>query len=68
MAEKHTDYKALNTELEEILAQLQAIDTDVDEAVKLYERGMAITKELETYLKTAENKVHKVKADWEAGA
>ena len=68
MAEKHTDYKALNTELEEILSQLQAIDTDVDEAVKLYERGMAITKELETYLKTAENKVHKVKADWEAGA
>lgn len=68
MAEKHTDYKALNAELEEILAQLQASDTDVDEAVKLYERGMAITKELEAYLKTAENKVHKVKADWEAGA
>lgn len=68
MAEKHTDYKELNTELEEILAQLQASDTDVDEAVKLYERGMAITKELETYLKTAENKVRKVKADWEAGA
>ena len=42
-------------------------DLDVDEAVKFYERGMEISKELEAYLKDAENKVTKIKADWEAG-
>lgn len=61
-----TDYKALSAELDEVLAKLQSPDVDVDEAVKAYERGMAIAKQLETYLKEAENKVAKVKADWAA--
>ncbi len=63
---KKTDYRLLSAELDETLAKLQAADLDVDEAVKLYERGMAIAKELESYLKEAENKVAKVKAGWEA--
>lgn len=66
MAEKKVDYKVLSAELDEILAKLQSADLDVDKAVGLYERGMEIAKELETYLKEAENKVSKVKADWEA--
>ena len=58
------DYKSLNSELDDVLLKLQSDDLDVDEAVKLYERGIAITKELETYLKEAENKVSKIKADF----
>ncbi|HTE21683.1 MAG TPA: exodeoxyribonuclease VII small subunit [Candidatus Limnocylindria bacterium] len=59
------DYAALSAELDALVAQLQSADLDVNEAVKAYERGMAIVKELDQYLKTAENKVIKVKAAWE---
>lgn len=64
MAAKKTDYKALNRELDELLAKLQDDELDVDEAVTLYERGIAITSELEAYLKHAENTVAKIKADF----
>lgn len=63
---KEVDYQALNTELTEILAKLQSEDLSVDEALKGYERGIAITKELEKYLKTAENKVAKIRSAHEA--
>lgn len=58
-----TNYQNLSSELESILARLQSADLDIDEAVKAYERGMTIAKELEVYLKTAENKITKIKAD-----
>lgn len=64
MATKATNYKLLNTELDEVLTKLQSEDLDVDDAVALYERGIAIVKELESYLKNAENKVTKIKADF----
>lgn len=63
-----TDYRVLSAELDDVLARLQSAELDVDEAVRAYERGMEIAKELEAYLKDAENKVKKVKADWEARA
>ena len=58
---KEIDYKTLSAELDEILIKLQSTDLDVDEAVKAYERGMAIAKELEAYLKQAENKIKKIR-------
>lgn len=61
---KKSDYKSINLELDEILLKLQSEDLDVDEAVALYERGIELTKELESYLKDAENKVSKIKADF----
>lgn len=64
MSAKKTDYKALNAELDDLLIKLQNDELDVDEAVALYERGIAITSELEAYLKNAENKVAKIKADF----
>lgn len=64
MATKKIDYKTLNSELDEILVKLQSEDLDVDEAVSLYEKGIAITKDLEAYISTAENKVEKIKADF----
>lgn len=56
-----TNYRALNEELNEILSELQSGELDIDEAVKKYERGIKIVGELETYLKTAKNKVSKAK-------
>ncbi len=59
---KEVDYQALNAELSDILAKLQSDDLSVDEALKAYERGITITKELEKYLKTAENKITKIRS------
>lgn len=64
MTSKKTDYKTLSDELDKVLANLQSDDLDVDEATKLYERGLKLTKEMESYLKDAENKVAKIKADF----
>ena len=55
------NYHKLNEELDKILDELQSEELDIDEAVKKYERGQKIVSELETYLKTAKNKVTKVK-------
>ncbi|MBI1856684.1 exodeoxyribonuclease VII small subunit [Candidatus Saccharibacteria bacterium] len=51
--------------MEDILVKLQSDSLDIDEAVKLHERGTIIVKELEAYLKNAENKVAKIKASFE---
>lgn len=63
--QQNFNYQALSAELDEILEKLQTADLDIDQAVKYYERGMAIVKQLEAYLKTAENKVTTVKAGLE---
>jgi exodeoxyribonuclease VII small subunit len=57
---KPLDYKELNNELDDILDQLQNPETDIDEALLLYARGQKVVKELEQYLKTAENSVKKL--------
>ena len=65
MSAKKIDYKKLSAELDEVVARLQSADLDVDQAVQAYERGMTITKDLQAYLQQAENKVTKIKADWQ---
>jgi exodeoxyribonuclease VII small subunit len=59
MADK-PDYRALSAELDELLDKLQGGELTIDEAVPAYERGLQLVKELETYLKTAENTVKKL--------
>lgn len=58
------NYRSLSSELDGILNELQSGDLDIDDAVKKYQRGMEIVQELQKYLKDAENKVKKVKADF----
>lgn len=65
-AKSNASYKQLSEELETILNELQSGELDIDEAVKKYERGMQVLKALETYLKTAENKVQKIKASFDS--
>ncbi len=66
MATKKTDsYLELSQELDEIVLQLQAENIDIEQAVKNYERGMAIISELEKQLKSAENKVKKIKLQFD---
>lgn len=63
---KEVNYQELNEALSEILRKLQTEDLSVDEAIQHYERGMEINKQLEKYLKTAGNKITKIKGESEA--
>jgi len=55
------DYATLSAELGETLAALQQPGLQVDEAIKLYEQGLALVEQLEAYLHTAENKIETLK-------
>lgn len=57
---KDIDYQALSRELDEIVNKLQSEDVAIDDAIKLHGRGIEITKQLEKYLKAAENTISKV--------
>jgi exodeoxyribonuclease VII small subunit len=57
MARQPNNYKAMTQELQVLLADMQAEDLDVDDAIKKYERGQQLITELEEYLETAENKI-----------
>ena len=60
--QKPIDYQALQAELEQIVTSLQQPELDIDVALKQYEQGLTIIKQLETYLSEAENKVVELKA------
>ena len=62
------NYQVLKAELESVMAKLQAEDLDVDEALHLYERGLELIQQLESYLKTAENTVHELKTRFDKGS
>lgn len=54
---KTNDYQSLSLALETVLTALQDPDVQVDEAVRLYEKGLALITELESHLTQAENKI-----------
>lgn len=58
---KDFNYRQLNNDLEAIVDRLQIGELDIDEALKQYERGVAIVKQLQDYLKMSENKITKAK-------
>ncbi len=61
MAQKQATFQDLQRQLDEILDRLQAPDIQVDEAVKLYEQGLAVADRLEAHLKQAENRITELK-------
>jgi exodeoxyribonuclease VII small subunit len=62
MADKTKDYKALSASLSEIIAWFESDEVDLDSAVKKYEQALAVMKQMQTYLDTAENKIKKISA------
>lgn len=64
MTSKSTNqsYESLNSELENIMLQLQDESLDIDLALKHYQRGLELVKSLEDYLKNSENKITELKA------
>ncbi len=59
MAETQS-YQELKSQLDEVLRQLQDENVDIDEAVKLHERGQKLIAELEKYLETTSAKIAKL--------
>lgn len=60
---KKPNYQDLSQELDTIIAALQQDDTDIDTALKQYQRGLELTKELETYLQDATNTITELRAN-----
>jgi exodeoxyribonuclease VII small subunit len=58
---KQESYQELRAKLDDIVLQLQNTELDIDEAVKLYESGLKLTKQLEQHLQSAENQVSKIR-------
>ena len=54
-------YQELKTELDAILADLQSEELDVDGALTKYKRGLELAKQIEDYLRTAENEIRVLK-------
>jgi exodeoxyribonuclease VII small subunit len=62
MADTEPTFSELSHQLEAVIAQLQAEDVDVDEALKLHEQGTKLLTQLEKRLASAEHKVTTLKA------
>jgi exodeoxyribonuclease VII small subunit len=68
MPKAKPNYEQLRAELDSIVAELQRDDLDVDKALEYYRRGLELVKQLEKYLKTAENKVRDIKSNFDSHA
>ncbi len=54
-------YTQMQTELDDVLEQLQSDGLDIDKALDLYKKGQKLVEQLENYLKTAKNKIEHIK-------
>ena len=61
MTKAAPNYRELQAELDGILNDLQASEIDIDKAMLLYEKGLKIVGQLDKQLKTAQNKIIKLK-------
>lgn len=62
MAKKQS-YQSLSQELDQLLAELQSGELDIDAAIAAYEKGQKLIAQLQEYLKAAENKIEQVITD-----
>lgn len=62
MTKPKQTYQELKSQLDEVMQQLQREDLDIDKAIEYYQKGLELVRDIETYLKTAENKVTEIKA------
>jgi len=62
-----SNYQELTNDLNSILSDLQSGELPLDAAITQYEEGMKLIKKMETQLKTAENKITKIKSTYGIG-
>ena len=58
-------FSQLREELDSLLQRLQSDELDIDEAIELYQRGLELIKEMENYLKSADNTIQELKAKFD---
>ena len=58
---KQKSYKELQSELDEVLSELQSAELDIDKALTLYKQGEVLIAELEDYLTHAKNEIEQLK-------
>jgi len=58
---KKQSYRALQSELDKVLTELQSTESDIDKALDLYKQGQELIKQLEEHLLTAKNTVEHLK-------
>ena len=56
-ADKEPDFEQALAELEQLVERLERGDLPLDEALKTFERGVALTRHCQTSLKAAQQKV-----------
>lgn len=54
-------YRELQGELDEVLAELQSAELDIDKALELYAKGQKLIEQLEDYLQHAKNEITELK-------
>lgn len=62
MTQPKAIYAELSGRLDDVVVALESPTVSIDEAMQLYEEGTKLVAELEKYLKTAENRITKLKA------
>ncbi len=55
-------YEQMNQELAELMAWFESESVDLDQALVRYEQAAKLLAQMETYLKTAQNKINKIRA------
>jgi exodeoxyribonuclease VII small subunit len=65
-SKKPKTYEQMSSELAELMAWFESESVDLDQALAKYEQSMKLLAEMETYLKTAKNKVNKIRASFGA--
>ncbi len=66
MTEKKFNFAKSFSELEKIVQELEAGQTDLDEGLKKYERGLELATACQKKLKEVENKVQVIKAKFDS--
>lgn len=57
-------YQQMSDELNQLVDWFESSQFDLDEAVAKYEQAIKLVADMETYLKTAENKIKKISASF----
>lgn len=57
-------YRELSDELTRLMKWFESGDVDLEEAITNYQKAMKLIGELEDYLKTAENEIKKITANF----
>lgn len=60
------NYKQMSENLDVVISQLQSGDVSLDDAVEKYKEASQLIKKMQTYLEKTENKIKKIKADFQA--